>query len=191
MNTLDTIAGRRSIRKFKDTPVPDEALEAILTAGIQAPSGKNSQPWRFVVVRGEHRDKMIQVMRQGLARSRALGQGLGSSEGSAQIMAEAPVTVFCFRPEGLPTYLARSIEQQFMDVVDVQSIGAAIENMCLAAEELGLGSLWVCDVFYAYDELVDWLGEEGQMIAALCLGYADEAPPARPRKPLEKVVRWL
>jgi nitroreductase len=191
MNTLDTIAARRSIRRFKDMPVPDEALAAVLTAGIQAPSGKNSQPWRFVVVRGEQRAEMVCAMRQGLANTRAQRQSLGSSEGSVRVMAEAPVTVFVFRPGGLHPWQERSIEQQFMDVVDVQSIGAAIENMCLAAEELGLGSLWVCDVFYAYLELAKWLGEEGQMVAALCLGYAGEAPPARPRKPLEQVVRWL
>jgi nitroreductase len=55
VNTRDAIAARRSVRRVKDTPVPDEALQAILTAGTQAPSGKNRQPWRFVVVKSDRR----------------------------------------------------------------------------------------------------------------------------------------
>ncbi len=77
----------------------------------------------------------------------------------------------------------------FDDVVNIQSIGAAIQNMLLAAVELGIGSLWVCDVFYAYEELCEWLGEEGEMIAAICLGFADESPDARWRKPIDEVTR--
>jgi nitroreductase len=63
MQTLEAIAQRRSIRKFKDTPVTDEQIRALLHAATLAPSGKNRQPWRFVVVRGEKRAEMIQVMR--------------------------------------------------------------------------------------------------------------------------------
>ena len=63
--------------------------------------------------------------------------------------------------------------------------------MNLAAHELGLGALWICDVFRAYDELCGWLGETHQMIAAVSFGYADEAPAARPRKSVDEVTTWL
>lgn len=63
--------------------------------------------------------------------------------------------------------------------------------MLPAALELGLGTLWICDVFYAYDDLCDWLGQEHQMIAAVSLGYPDEQPGPRPRKPLTEVAEWL
>jgi F420 biosynthesis protein FbiB-like protein len=191
VNTREAIATRRSIRRFRDDPIPEETLQAILTAAIQAPSGKNRQPWRFVVVREEKRAEMVRVMRKGLANMKAQGEDTGSSEGSANIMEQAPVTVFVFNPEGMHPWLARSIEQNFQDVVNVQSIGAAIQNMLLAALDLGLGSLWICDVFYAYEELRSWLGEGGQMIAAVSLGYADESPSARPRKPAGEVTQWV
>jgi F420 biosynthesis protein FbiB-like protein len=191
VNTLDAIAARRSIRKFKDKPIPDEALQAVLTAATQAPSGKNRQPWRFVVVQGDRRAEMVRVMREGIAKARAEGEDLGSSEGSASIMAEAPVTIFIFNPHGMHPWLTRSIGQMFEDVVNIQSIGAAIQNMLLAAQDQGLGSLWICDVFDAYEELRNWLGEEGQMIAAVSLGYPDESPAARPRKPVGEVTRWV
>ncbi len=75
--------------------------------------------------------------------------------------------------------------------VDVQSIGAAIQNLLLAAHDMGLGTLWICDIFYAYPELCDWLGETRQMIAAVAVGYPDETPSARPRKAVEDVTRWI
>ena len=191
MNTLAAIAARRSIRKFKSDPISDEALQAILTAAIQAPSGKNRQPWRFVVVRGDKRADMVRIMREGIAKAKAQGENVGSSEGSADVMDQAPVTVFIFNPHGLHPWLTRSIDQSFQDVVNIQSIGAAIQNMLLAAQDRGLGSLWICDVFAAYDELLNWLGEKSQMIAAVSLGYADESPEARPRMPVSEVTRWL
>jgi predicted transcriptional regulator YdeE/nitroreductase len=191
LNTLEAIAGRRSIRRFKGEPIPDEALQAILTAGIQAPSAKNRQPWQFVVISGEKRAEMVSVMREGIAKIKARGEDPGSAEWTADVMEQAPVTVFVFNPEGLRPWLAHSIDQMFQALVNTQSIGAAIQNMTLAALDLGLGSLWICDVLYAYDELCQWLGEEGQMVAALSLGYADESPPARPRKPASEVTRWL
>jgi F420 biosynthesis protein FbiB-like protein len=191
MDTQAAIAARRSIRKFKEDPIPEEALDAILLAATQAPSGKNQQPWRFLVVEGEQRAEMVRVMREGIARRKEEGIDPGSSEGSARIMAQAPVTVFVFNPEGMHPWLTRSADQMWTDVVNIQSIGAAIQNMLLAALDLGLGSLWICDVFYAYDELRTWLGQGGQMIAAVALGHADEAPEARPRRAVRSVAHWV
>lgn len=191
MNTLETIATRRSIREFKRDPIPEADLQKILTAAIQAPSGKNRQPWRFIVVQGEKRAEMIQVMRAGITREKAQGEAPGSSEWTANVMEQAPVTVFIFNPHGIHPWLTHSIDQNFDDLVNVQSIGAAIQNMLLAAQDLGLGSLWICDVFYAYEELLKWLGESCQMVAAVSLGYPDETPAARPRKPVSEVTRWV
>lgn len=186
MNTLEAISGRRSIRKFKSTPVPREAIETILEAARQAPSGKNRQPWHFIVVQGERCQEMVRVMRSGIEKARAAGRDLSSSEGTARFMEQAPVTVFIFYPQS-----AENTPDVDWTIVDVQSIGAAIQNMLLAAEDLGLGTLWICDVFYAYDELRQWLGREDQMIAAVSIGYPDEAPGPRPRRPLEELVTWL
>jgi nitroreductase len=192
MNTLDAIAERRSIRKFLDSPVPEEMLRCILMAGMQAPSGKNRQPWRFVVVQGERqRGEMVRVMRDGIARAKEQGENLGSSPWSANVMEQAPVTIFVINPQGAPPWMPHSTGQMFDDVVDIQSIGAAIQNMLLAAQELGLGSLWICDVFYAYTELMEWLGETGELIAAVSVGYANERPAVRMRKPVEELVRWI
>lgn len=185
MNTLEAIASRRSIRRFRAQPVPRELVERVLGAAIQAPSGKNRQPWHFIVVGGEKRSEMLAVMRKRLAELKEQGVDLGSAEWSAECMQQAPVTIFVFRPNGGEEAGGP------MDVVDVQSIGAAIQNLLLAATHLGLGTLWICDVFYACDELRSWLGRDDQMIAAVAIGYADESPEARPRRPLKDVTTWL
>ena len=191
MNTFEVIEQRRSIRKFKDTPVSDELIEKLLHAATLAPSGKNRQPWRFVVVKEDKRDEMMRVMWEGLENCRSKNIPLGSSEHTARIMEQAPVTIFVFNVCEENSDRDRSMVELVMNSVDVQSVGAAIQNMLLAAEDLGLGTLWICDVFSAYQELCTWLGETHQMIAAVSIGYPDISPSARPRKPVSEVTTWL
>jgi F420 biosynthesis protein FbiB-like protein len=192
METLEAITARRSIRKFTDRPVTEEDVNAVLAAAVLAPSGKNRQPWRFVVVAGDDkRAQMIRVMRQGIAERKAQGMEPGSAIMTARVMEGAPVTIFVFNPQGAHPWVSHSIEQTLMETVDTQSIGAAIQNMLLTAQGMGLGTLWMCDVWSAYRGLEEWLGESGQLIAAVALGYPDEQPAARPRRPLSEVVRWF
>ena len=77
-----------------------------------------------------------------------------------------------------------------VEICNIQSAGAAIENMTLEACRLGLGSLWICDTFFAYPELCRWLKTDGVLIAALALGHAGESPAARPRTPLRNITEW-
>ncbi len=192
METQEAIAARRSVRKYTDRPVTEEMVSAVLAAAILAPSGKNRQPWRFVVVvDAEKRAQMIRVMREGIADTKARGMETGSAIMTARVMQHAPVTIFVFNPEGVHPWTSHSVGQTFLEMVDTQSIGAAIQNMLLAAQDLGLGTLWMCDVWSAYRQLSAWLGETGQLVAAVALGYPDEQPAARPRRPLSEVVRWL
>jgi F420 biosynthesis protein FbiB-like protein len=190
MDVMEAINGRRSIRRFKSDPICEDAIRSILEAGIKAPSGKNKQPWEFVIVRGEKRTEMVQIMREGIQAFKAEHGNLGSAENSAGIMEQAPVTIFIFNPYGTYPWQKKTIEQQVAETVDVQSVGAAIQNMILAAASLGIGSLWICDVFFAYEELCRLLNKDCQMVAALSLGYADENPPARARKKPDDITEW-
>ncbi|MBM4456245.1 MAG: nitroreductase [Chloroflexi bacterium] len=191
METLEAIATRRSIRRFRRDPIAPEVIEKILTAASMAPSGKNRQPWRFVIVREDQRDAMIEQMRAGIASFKARGESVGSAEGTAAAMEQAPVTVFIFNTDGKRPWLDHSIGELFWETVCVQSVGAAIQNICLAAHALGLGSLWICDVFYAYEELAAWLGQDTQMVAAVSLGYPADNPVIFSRKPLADVTVWF
>ena len=53
-----------------------------------------------------------------------------------------------------------------------------------------MGSLWICDVYFAYAELSRWLDAEGELMAAMAFGYAAETPKPRPRKALVDIVEW-
>jgi len=73
METREAISRRRSIRKFKDAPVPREMIERVLSAAVLAPSAKNRQSWRFVVLQGAARLKLARLMEEGAAFVEAPG----------------------------------------------------------------------------------------------------------------------
>ena len=100
------------------------------------------------------------------------------------------MNLFIINPLGLDLDSPATPEQRIYEICNAQSIGAAVENMTLAAEGLGLGSLWICDIFFAYRELNQWLGVQGTLAAAMALGYADEAPGPRPRKSMDDLAAW-
>ncbi len=192
METHDAIEQRRSIRRYQDRVVSEDDIRAILRAATLAPSGKNTQPWRFVVVQGdEKRAEMVALMRQGIEMRVARGIDPGSSRRTAGIMARAPVTIFVFDGQVSVDRNEPSSIGDLMDIVDIQSIGAAVQNMLLAALDRGLGTLWICDIFYAQEELCEWLGERHLLVAAVSLGYPDEAPGPRPRKSVDEVTTWF
>ena len=191
MDTFTAIEARRSIRKFKSEPVPQTLLDKILKAATLAPSGKNSQPWKFYVVRGQKRDEMIGEMKKGIERLQKMGIRTGSAKFTLNVMKHAPVTIFVFNPFSKHPLLKRDTLESYSDIVDIQSVGAAVQNMLLAAHDLGLGSLWICDVFFAYEEFCTWLGETGELIAAVSLGYPDQSPEERPRKSVHEVTQYV
>lgn len=190
------ITNRRSIRKYKDTPVPHEMIEKILHAGILAPSSKNRQPWKFIVISGSAKKELEAVMRQGLAREKErplLPDSrcyLSGAEYTVDIIAQAPVIIVVMNTLGMDLHGALTPEERIYELCNAQSIGAAIENMTLTAADMGLGSLWICDIYFAYEELSAWLNTEGTLFAAVALGYADEMPMSRPRKPFCEMVEW-
>ena len=116
---------------------------------------------------------------------------------SVNVMREAPVVVLVSneRGKGIDFTDNLSVDERVAEICNVQSVAAAIENMLLAAQELGIGSLWICDVFFAYPEISAWLEKKnpghGMLVAALAFGYGEEAPRARTRKTLHDVATFI
>ena len=193
---LQAIANRRSIRRYKDRPVPRPAIEQILWAGSLAPSSKNRQPWHFTVLSGTTKAGLLEAMEQGLMREKLQpllpesARFLSGAEYTLQVMRQAPVIIAVSNPLSLDFGRPLTDEERIYITCNAQSAGAAIENMSLVATALGLGSLWICDTYFAYRELCCWLQEKGELMAVLAVGYPDEAPGARPRKPLHELVKW-
>ena len=193
---IQEIENRRSIRKYKADKINKELIEDIIYSATLAPSAKNRQPWKFVVVEGESKKDMISAMQYGIERERnnpllpGSKQHLKGAEYTMRIMEQAPVTILIVNPMGFDLHKKLSPEERIYEICNAQSIGAAIQNMALTATELGLGSLWICDIYFAYKELKSWLATEGELFAAFTVGYADETPWPRPRKKLEEITQW-
>ena len=193
---LPAITDRRSIRKYRDTPVKRQVVEEILRAGMLAPSSKNRQPWRFIVAEGRAKAQSLAAMERGLEREKKQpllpqrAQHLEAARHTLRIMEQAPVVIFVVNPLGIGMNRSLTVEERVYELCNAQSIGAALENMSLTAFDLGLGSLWICDTYFAQEELMGWLGAEGELAAAMAVGYAAESPQARPRKKLEDAVEW-
>lgn len=190
------IYDRRSIRRYTAEKVPHESIEEVLKAGMRAPSAKNRQPWRFTVATGKAKEEALDAMEKGLEREKEnplLPESTGYLQGawhSLGIMRQAPVVIFVSNALGKEIGSAMTVDDRVSEICNAQSIGAALENMSLAAREQGLESLWICNTFFAQKEIRDWLGAEGEPYAAMALGYGDENPPARARKEMREVVEW-
>ena len=177
MNTIEAIRLRKSVRKFKHQEISEDMIKEILAAGLEAPSVKNGQPWKFYVLRGETRKKLAEVMNEGLGY---FGDDetvrhlpfYASLMNSIEVIKSAPAVILVFNT-GIHTLNSDdTLEARFMNCGAMQTMGAAIQNMLLAATDLGLGSLWICDVFFAYDQICGWLGESSQLAAAVALGHS-------------------
>ena len=83
------------------------------------------------------------------------------------------------------------VEASYKNSLKYSSAKIGTEHILLAARALGLGALWVCDIFFAYEEVCAWLGDGHQITAVVALGYPAEDPAARPRRPLEETIVWL
>ena len=191
MTALDVIKTRRSIRKFKSDPVDRETVQQLLEAAVLAPSAKNSQPWRFTVVMESKKEEMLSVLRKGISNREAEGEDVGTIKWTIQAIQQAPVTILVHNTDGIHPWRARKEHESWWDLATVQSVDAAIQNMLLAATELGLGSLWMADVWEAYPEINSWLETDDQLVSAVPFGYPDVSPPVPQRKPMEDIVRWI
>ena len=192
-----SIYSRRSIRKFKNAPIPKEHIEEIIRAGSAAPSAKNRQPWKCIVLGNQCKEEFLSNMEKGIDReehSLALlpksRSGLADAKNTLRIMREAPILIVVINTNGKSPFEQLDTDGRFMEICDSLSIGAFIENMLLQAEEMGLGTLWIANTCFAYKELVSYLNTQGQLIGAVALGYADEHPNQRPRKELRDIVEF-
>ena len=194
---ISEIYDRRSIRKFSDKPVSQKDIVDILESGIKAPSSKNRQPWKYIVIQGNAKAEMLKGFRQGINREeneKALlpqsKQHIAAAKYTIAVMEEAPTIIFVMNSLGKDILSELTPEEHIYEICNIQSISASIQNMLLAATEKGIGSLWICDIYFAYQELCKWLNSDGQLIAAIAFGYPNESPQARPRRKLDDIVEW-
>jgi nitroreductase len=193
---------RRSIRNYTDTPVSEDDLRTILEAGRQAPSGENYQPWRFTVVRDQENKDFLSKVGKGASGRRFTGEllsrhimdrfaNLKDPEKRAKAfkkLTSGDVSAFVNQADVIIVISGR------LDVWDAPyDTSAAIENMCLVATSLGLGTCWVgAATLDVRDErrINRYFGipEGYKSFGMLSIGEPARYPHARPRLPLSEIV---
>ncbi len=149
---LDLVRKRRSIRRFKPDPVPDEDVDKIIEAARWAPSGANSQPWEFLVIKEQKtKDKIVdlinatreQTYRMEQTREERLRHPGGSDAAPEDILRQAPVLITLLGdPRTKETYILTAVYHHG-DANFSTSLANAFIYMHLAAASLGLGSRWL------------------------------------------------
>jgi nitroreductase len=161
-SVLEAIYRRRSIREFTDKEITREQLYEIVKAAIWAPSGLNNQPWRFVIIKDPG-------IKEQVAEQTHYGH----------IVRDANALI--------AVYLSK--DDMYDKVKDVQSSGASIQNILLAAEALDLGAVWLGQILKNKYEVNRILGltDKMDLMAVVALGY----PAHRNQKSKRKRVSEL
>lgn len=204
---LDFASKRRSIRKFEDADVPEADIEYFIRAAVNAPSGCNSQCWRFIAIKDRNIIKQIETavikkVEEILeTKGNALSQDYVSSKRKmVSFFTKAPVVIAVFMTK------AEFYDQTFISVLkdqgldnekimnlfanyDLLSIGAAIQNMLLAIHEKGYGACWMNEPAIAGKEINEILGVplEQRFVSIIPVGIPAYMPKDKKLKDFNEV----
>jgi len=170
MDVLEAVKGRRSIRAFKSQAIPSEIVEKLVDAARFAPSAGNIQPWEFIIVRKPE-------IKRRLAKA-ALNQ---------TFIEEAPVVIVVCANE------IRSIQGYGIrgkTLYNIQDTAAAIQNILLVAYSIGLGTCWIGAFREEEAREILKIPQGIRPIAIVPVGYPDEAPRPRSKRPIRQIVHY-
>ena len=208
MSINEIIQTRRSIRKYEPTPIGDEQIEALINAAVAAPSGCNSQCWHFTAIKSPGKiEELALATEQGVRRVYANVADPNFLNGRIKqttFFRKAPLVICVFLtemnyhdPRVEEHYRAQGISHvemlQLMGEPDVLSIGAAVENLLLTAQELGLGACWMNDPVIAEPEIKAFLHTPDyyRLMSVIPVGYPAYTPRDKEMKPMDSVLEIL
>lgn len=199
------IGSRASHRKFASDPVPDVDVQRIVESGLQAPSGHNRQPWRYIAIRdGDLLDRMAET---ALAAQRAYYDDLPEDVVKGLTAFEFYVQHF----RSAPLVLAVLVRRDSDPLVDIErlhgvstrkpvhydsellGVGASIQNCLLTAESLGYGSCWLtAPVYIAQRELEELLTvpSEFNLASLISVGRPVKERRPAPKKSIEEMLEF-
>ncbi len=165
MNVLDAIKQRRSIRAFQDKPIEEEKLRRVLEAGRLAPSAKNRQEWRYVLVKEKELRRKVAV---------ACNNQYFIAEAPVVIVGCATMADYVLTCGGQPAYTI--------------NVSISMDHMTLQAVDEGLGTCWIGA--FKEDEVKRLLGipQDMRVVEVMPLGYPRFQPEPKPRMKLEEIV---
>ena len=193
---LAWLESRRSVRRFRPEPVPQDQLRRVLEAATWAPSAHNRQPWRFAVLTSSGAKSCLAEALGGEFRRDLLVDGLSEEEVDLQLtrsrqrILSAPVAILLCLDSTLGDTYRDERRQQAESMMGVQSAALAGGQLLLAAHAEGLGGVWMCAPLFAPEAARGALElpSSWQPQALLLLGYPDQIPAPRPRRPLDEIA---
>ena len=178
---LKAIKNRKSTRKYKEEQIKEEELKAILEAGIQAPSAINSQPWHFTVIQNKEFIDHI--------NDKAKEKMIESDDISIRNFAKSSTSIFYNGPTVIIVSGKKNVSSSLV------GCSAAIENMLIAAESIGLGTVWVglFRYFFTFNEEVKKLKLPNgyEPFYAVVVGYKEDDKALAPSKRNMEVVNYI
>lgn len=186
MDTYDCILNRRSIRRYKDIPIEEEILQQIINAGLFAPSGLNLQPWYFLVINSQESKKVLLDIMAGVAmgfrktlekRFPDHPEVVNATVGFLENLGGAVSCILVFKNKDYPGSSPDGL---------AIGIGAAVQNIMLAATNEGIGSCCLTSpasvgAGESFKKAFN-LEDKGDFMALITLGYPDDTPLAPKRK---------
>ncbi len=200
MELLQAIERRTSVRRFKDKPVElDDLKEIVRRAGL-APSVNNSQQWKFILVtKKEAIQELAELVRNKIHElfPHAPEKVHSTVEYFSTIFEKAPTLLLIAQQpfdavadDMLHEELTHDMLNQLRGYPDVQSIGAAVQNILLSAVDLGYGACWLSGMMVASEELQQHLKIEKpyRLVTAVAIGHIDGEPKPTKKKALDEII---
>lgn len=194
---LEMVKARRSVRKFKPDPIPDEYIGKIIEVARWAPSGLHTQPWEFVVVKKKDlKDKIVEIIEHKKPTIRGQDQSsvpMTSIKGGYH---EAPVFIILLgdwrAAVGLPGPVQGNEDR--VNSINRSSLASAFLYMHLAASSLGLASKWCSGAEDpgaqpAIKKLIG-IPDELKIYDMMALGYAAQPPIPKPVRKTEDMLHY-
>jgi nitroreductase len=184
MDVFEAIYNRHSQAKVKPDPIPREMIEKLLDAAVQAPNHYKVRPWRFVVLTGEGRNKLGEVM--------AASQQERNPEFPPEAFDKCSVL-----PLRAPVVIAVGVDKpselKVLEIENLCAAAAACENLLLAAHAMGLAAKWRTSEWARDAKVKEFLGFEADqhLIAFLYIGYPEFVAEFPPRPSFEDRTVWM
>lgn len=174
---IKEIKERRSVRKYINKPIEDYKIIEMLESARLAPSGVNSQPWKFIIIKSEEMRKKVMI----------------ASHNQIWMM-EAPVFIACIgdiseRINDKNIVLDENTSEEDLKRI-IRDTSIATEHLVLEAEHLGLNTCWIA--WFTQEEIRKALSipKDKYVVAVITVGYGAENPSQRPRKDIEDIVMY-
>jgi nitroreductase len=184
MEALEAILTRYSIARVKPDPLPRKIIEKLLQVAVQAPNHYRVRPWRFVVLTGMSRAALGDVMAQSLKQQHPDLPEVGMEKERIKPL-RAPVLI--------AVGVDKSEDPRVLEIENICSVAAAVENILIAAHAEGLGAMWRTGPAARDPQVKHFLGfaPDRLLLGFVYIGYPDPEVPIAERPSFEDRTVWM